>query len=136
MSESKIVLEDGKYTILYGAEKGQKFQALRYGEEWRDLTGDKMVYLLCCKVEELEEKLKHETIERQTMQHGLRLANQRAEEKESRLLRVAELVRDNAIRICDDQADKARTAPGSLRVIFCAERIKSMPLDKIIEETK
>jgi len=38
----RIDLEDGKYTYLLDDIGGQ--QALRYGEPWRDLTGDKFVY--------------------------------------------------------------------------------------------
>jgi hypothetical protein len=41
----ELELEDGKYTIVY--HPGKHFYALRYGEEWRDLTGDNLTFLLC-----------------------------------------------------------------------------------------
>jgi hypothetical protein len=40
----KIDLCGGKYTYIRYKNGGQK--ALRYGEEWRDLTGDNLVYWL------------------------------------------------------------------------------------------
>lgn len=40
----KIDLCEGKYTYIRYKNGGQK--ALRYGEEWRDLTGDNLVYWL------------------------------------------------------------------------------------------
>lgn len=45
MSEIRIELESGKYTYLYNSDTGKQ-GVLRYGEEWRDLTGDKFVYAL------------------------------------------------------------------------------------------
>lgn len=33
---------DGKYTVIIDMQTGQA-ECLRYGEKWRDLTGDKMV---------------------------------------------------------------------------------------------
>lgn len=49
----KIDLQ-GKYTYIFdnGAQK-----ALRYGEDWRDLTGDNLVYAMACRIEELDEQL-------------------------------------------------------------------------------
>jgi hypothetical protein len=32
-------------------------KALRYGKEWRDLTGDGMVYAMLCEIEELRRQL-------------------------------------------------------------------------------
>jgi len=37
---TQITLEDGKYTLILD---GGNMQALRHGEPWRDLTGDKLV---------------------------------------------------------------------------------------------
>lgn len=54
--ETRIELNDGKYTYVADGKGRQK--ALRYGEEWRDLTGDNLIYWMACKIEELEEKLK------------------------------------------------------------------------------
>ena len=50
---TKIDLLDGKYTIQH--DNGTNFKALRYGEEWRDLTGDGLMLALVEKIEELQE---------------------------------------------------------------------------------
>jgi hypothetical protein len=46
----KIELDDGKYILT---DEDGPLKALRYGEEWRDLTGDKMVSSLCYEIEQL-----------------------------------------------------------------------------------
>lgn len=51
MSTEKISVEDGKYTVVFD---GGKLSALRYGEPWRDLSGDKLVYALMCRIQSLE----------------------------------------------------------------------------------
>lgn len=38
-----ITIADGKYTVQY--DNG-RLTALRYGEPWRDLTGDNLIYWL------------------------------------------------------------------------------------------
>lgn len=48
---SNIVLEGGKYTVV---RDGGNMHALRHGEPWRDLTGDKLVGALCARIDELE----------------------------------------------------------------------------------
>jgi len=53
----KLDLENGKYTIVEDLNKG-KFEALRYGDEWRNLIGDNLILALVYKIQELEEKLK------------------------------------------------------------------------------
>jgi len=40
-----IELENGKYTV-YLTTGDHKFEALRYGEPWRDLCGDNLIYFL------------------------------------------------------------------------------------------
>lgn len=52
---TKIDLLDGKYTIQH--DNGTNFKALRYGEEWRDLTGDGLMLALVKKIEELQKEL-------------------------------------------------------------------------------
>ena len=47
----EISLEDGKYT--YRFRDGVQ-TVHRYGEPWRDLTGDKFVYLLAATIEQLK----------------------------------------------------------------------------------
>lgn len=51
MPKEQVTVEDGKYTVVF--EDG-KLYALRYGEPWRDLTGDKFVYALMCRIQALE----------------------------------------------------------------------------------
>lgn len=53
---TKIILEDGKYEVSYN--NGVDFKALRYGQPWRDLTGDKFVGALCIRIEEQETEIK------------------------------------------------------------------------------
>lgn len=52
---TKIHLQDGKYTVQH--ENGANFKALRYGEEWRDLTGDGLVLALVQRIEELQHEI-------------------------------------------------------------------------------
>lgn len=51
MSAEQITVEDGKYTVIF--DNGQ-LHALRYGERWRDLSGDKLIYALMCRIQALE----------------------------------------------------------------------------------
>lgn len=53
----KIELDNGKYTIVYNEDNQYPKKCLRYGEEWRDLVGDNLVFWLCNRIQELEEKL-------------------------------------------------------------------------------
>ena len=49
----KISLDSGKYTYLNTMGKQS---ALRYNEPWRDLTGDKFVFAMACKIDTLQYK--------------------------------------------------------------------------------
>jgi hypothetical protein len=40
-------------------DKPYVFKALRYGEEWRDLTGDNLVLQMFFRIQELEEENKN-----------------------------------------------------------------------------
>jgi hypothetical protein len=46
----RIVLDNGKYTYI-NDEHGQR--ALRYGWQWRDLTGDKFIHEMAMEIEDL-----------------------------------------------------------------------------------
>ncbi len=50
-----IELENGKYTVQF--DETGKFWALRNGESWRDLTGDKLVLAMAHEIERLRKKL-------------------------------------------------------------------------------
>jgi hypothetical protein len=55
MKES-IKLENNKYEVVVDAtENDIAFYANRYGETWRDLTGDKLVMAMFYRIQELEE---------------------------------------------------------------------------------
>lgn len=49
---TKIELAEGKYTVIH--RHGTEFQALRYGEPWRDLTGDGLILAMCQEIEALK----------------------------------------------------------------------------------
>ena len=49
-----IKLAEGKYTIVYDDDNIFPAKCLRYGEEWRDLVGDNLIFWLCAKIYELE----------------------------------------------------------------------------------
>ena len=51
-----IELDNGKYTVMYDENNQYPMKCLRYGEEWRNLVGDNLIFWLCAKIEELEEK--------------------------------------------------------------------------------
>jgi hypothetical protein len=51
----KVTVYDGKYTVIQEPNGGLK--ALRYGEKWRDCTGDGLILALAQEVEELRERL-------------------------------------------------------------------------------
>jgi hypothetical protein len=51
-----VEIEDGKYTVIQ--EDTGTLHALRYGEPWRDLCGDKLVYCLAAEVEALRDEVK------------------------------------------------------------------------------
>lgn len=48
------VYDDGKYKLILSEDFGT-IKCLRYGREWRDLTGDNLVLGLIYKIQELEE---------------------------------------------------------------------------------
>lgn len=53
---TKIELENGKYTVIH--DNGCNFHALRYGEQWRDLTGDGLVLAMTQRIEDLEDHIR------------------------------------------------------------------------------
>lgn len=54
----EVNLEDGKYTVIFDQnETGVTFECLRYGEKWRDLLGDNLVYNMLVEIMRLKESL-------------------------------------------------------------------------------
>jgi len=49
--ETRIEIEDGKYAVVH--DNGADLRALRYGEPWRDLTGDGLVLAMAQEIEAL-----------------------------------------------------------------------------------
>ena len=56
MNRLEVSLSDGKYTVIQNADGALK--ALRYGEEWQDLTGNNLVLALAHEVDRLRDGLK------------------------------------------------------------------------------
>lgn len=52
MSCREIILDQGKYTIVFDEETAT-LKALRHGEDWQDLTGNKLVLALFHEIETL-----------------------------------------------------------------------------------
>lgn len=50
---TRIQLDNGKYTVIHN--DGLNLHALRYGEAWRDLTGDGLVLAMAQEIEALRE---------------------------------------------------------------------------------
>jgi len=50
----RIELNSGKYTYIFNEQTGES-KALRYGEEWQDLTGDSLVLSMAQEIERLRE---------------------------------------------------------------------------------
>lgn len=46
-----IVLDSGKYTVVYDESGSYPKKCLRNGEPWRDLTGDNLIFWLCAELE-------------------------------------------------------------------------------------
>lgn len=49
-------LDSGKYSIKYQMEPHQ-FEALRHGEPWRDLTGDKLMLSIVMELQDYKDKV-------------------------------------------------------------------------------
>ncbi len=66
MSDSPVTLsvsvEGGKYTVVMTADG--HLRALRHGEEWRSLSGDKLILALAHEVDDLRLRLASLTSER------------------------------------------------------------------------
>ncbi len=52
----RIDIDDGHYTIVFEEATGRLY-ALRYGQEWRDCTGDNLLLLTAMKVERLRSEV-------------------------------------------------------------------------------
>lgn len=55
MEQQEITVADGKYTVVIKETGGM--EALRYGEPWRELTGDGLIYSLATELADAREKL-------------------------------------------------------------------------------
>ena len=50
----KIVLADGKYTVTH---QSGFINAQRYGEPWRDMTGDNLMFYMVMRILDLEQRI-------------------------------------------------------------------------------
>lgn len=57
-----ITLDDGKYTIVYDKTNSFPEKVLRYGEEWRNVVGDNLIFWLCTEIERLREANKERNV--------------------------------------------------------------------------
>ncbi|AXY83345.1 hypothetical protein [Acidovorax phage ACPWH] len=55
MPETCIHLDGGKYTVIHN--NGTELRALRDGEPWRDLAGDRLVLAMAQELEDLRVRL-------------------------------------------------------------------------------
>jgi hypothetical protein len=55
MSGVNVTICDGKYTVIQEPTGGTR--VLRYGEEWRDVTGDNVIGGLAWELQEAREKI-------------------------------------------------------------------------------
>ena len=53
-TQERIDVADGKYTVIY--DNG-RLTALRYGEPWRDINGDNLVYYLAVELRQARENV-------------------------------------------------------------------------------
>lgn len=56
MSKQEITLENGKYTHVFDNTTGKQ-TILRYGEPWRDETGDGFILAMAQEIEDLRNEL-------------------------------------------------------------------------------
>lgn len=56
MDELRVSVDNGKYTIVMPETGG--LHCLRYGEEWRNLTGDGMVLAMAYEIDRLRDALR------------------------------------------------------------------------------
>lgn len=56
----RVDVADGKYTVVI--EDNGDLYALRYGERWRDFTGDKLIYCLAAELQEARDALANRTL--------------------------------------------------------------------------
>ena len=104
----RIDLEDGKYTYLLDDLGGQ--QALRYGEPWRDLTGDKFIYCLAEMVtalraenERLTKKVTDQACDKGLLRIEVEELTRQRDEAIAALRPFAALIADHHDRMPDDQ---------------------------------
>ena len=114
----RIDLEDGKYTYVLNDDESGSQYALRYGEPWRDLTGDKFVYCMAAKIEEQTERIKD--LEAALLPPGSTVVSVLREQaaKQSAALKLARDALDYytpMIRSGDSPAEQALAAIDSLQ---------------------
>ena len=57
-----ISLNNGRYTIVYDKTNSFPEKVLRYGEEWRNVVGDNLIFWLFAEIERLREANKERNV--------------------------------------------------------------------------
>lgn len=124
-ADIRIDIEGGKYTVVMSNNGG--LHALRFGEPWRSLTGDKLVYALAAEVERLRKKSAGGSAAPITDAERVALSNWHANQAKSNLLTIecltamADSPSDSVVAFHKDRADMhAKTAAILLRNDFLA----------------
>lgn len=95
----KVSICDGKYTIIQDASG--RTNVLRYGEAWRDVTGDNVILGAAYEIEKLQERIK-QLEDNRTMAAANSLANMLSyEDAVAKIKRLEEL--GNKLRECASQ---------------------------------
>lgn len=71
---TRLELADGKYTLV--REPTGNMHALRYGEPWRDLVGDNLIYWMAVEIERLQELLDAKEKAKEKLQSQLAAINE------------------------------------------------------------
>lgn len=68
MNNLNVSVDGGKYTVIQNADGSLK--ALRYGQEWQDLTGNNLVLALAQEIDRLRNPPKQPEYRSQNGQHS------------------------------------------------------------------
>lgn len=59
----EVSVADGKYRVLIDDDENGRMTAKRHGEEWRDVTGDNLIFNLAWELNELRESVQMRSVE-------------------------------------------------------------------------
>lgn len=108
----RIDLDNGKYTYVFEPKTGRQY-ALRHGEPWKDLVGDKFVYCLAAELEEAREQNAAIAAQNEMLTRIIMSSNKADEPHTMSALNEAPETR-LAVRDAHQQADTLMEAANSL----------------------